>query len=98
MRIRPDTVHNNHLHDFGFWSWAVGGGLLCSEAISGYQQGYYVGTIEAFDILLPVGHMPDEFLKMNKDQGFIDGEVPDHELHVGAYLVMEINDAGGGGG
>lgn len=61
--ISPDTVlnwtvKNNHLPDFGFWSWAVSGGLLCSEAISGYQQGYYVGTIAAYVLR---GQSPREF-------------------------------------
>lgn len=61
--ISPDTVlnwtvKNNHLPDFGFWAWAVSGGLLCSEAISGYQQGYYVGTISAYVLR---GQSPKEF-------------------------------------
>lgn len=52
------TIRNNHLPDFGFWSWAVSGGLLCSEAISGYQQGYYAGTIAAYVLR---GQSPGEF-------------------------------------
>jgi ABC-type uncharacterized transport system substrate-binding protein len=42
------TVQNSRLPDIGFWSWAVEGGLLCSEAISGYQQGHYAGTVSAY--------------------------------------------------
>ncbi|MEJ2037354.1 MAG: ABC transporter substrate binding protein [Desulfosarcinaceae bacterium] len=61
--VSPDavlnwTISNNKLPDFGFWSWAVSGGLLCSEAISGYQQGYYAGTIAAYVLR---GQTPSEF-------------------------------------
>ena len=52
------TVTNSHLPDIGFWDWAVEGGLLCSEAISGYQQGYYAGTLAAYILQ---GQKPAEF-------------------------------------
>lgn len=52
------TVTNNRLPDFGFWKWAVEGGLLCSEAISGYQQGHYAGTVAAYVL---AGQSPGEF-------------------------------------
>ncbi len=52
------TVNNNRLPDFGFWKWAVEGGLLCSEAISGYQQGHYAGTVAAYVL---AGQSPGEF-------------------------------------
>jgi ABC-type uncharacterized transport system substrate-binding protein len=45
------TINNSRLPDIGFWSWAVEGGLLCSEAISGYQQGYYAATVAAYVLL-----------------------------------------------
>jgi ABC-type uncharacterized transport system substrate-binding protein len=61
--VDPDTVlswtvSNNRLPDFGFWKWAVEGGLLCSEAISGYQQGHYAGTVAAYVL---AGQSPGEF-------------------------------------
>ncbi|MDM8542060.1 ABC transporter substrate binding protein [Desulfococcaceae bacterium HSG7] len=34
------TIKHSKLPDIGFWSWAVEGGILCSEAISGFQHGY----------------------------------------------------------
>jgi ABC-type uncharacterized transport system substrate-binding protein len=52
------TIENSHLPDFGFWSWAVEGGLLCSEAISGFQQGHYAATVAAYVLL---GQSPGEF-------------------------------------
>ncbi len=52
------TIRNNRLPDFGFWKWAVEGGLLCSEAISGYQQGHYAGTVAAYVL---AGQSPGEF-------------------------------------
>lgn len=52
------TVSNNRLPDFGFWKWAVEGGLLCSEAISGYQQGHYAGTVASYVLS---GQSPGEF-------------------------------------
>jgi ABC-type uncharacterized transport system substrate-binding protein len=52
------TVQNNRLPDAGFWDWAVEGGLLCSEAISGYQQGYYAATVASYILL---GQSPAEF-------------------------------------
>jgi len=52
------TVHNNKLPDIGFWDWAVEGGLLCSEAISGYQQGHYAGTVAAYVLM---GQSPADF-------------------------------------
>lgn len=52
------TISNNRLPDFGFWNWAVEGGLLCSEAISGYQQGHYAGTVAAYVL---AGQSPGEF-------------------------------------
>ena len=52
------TIANNRLPDFGFWKWAVEGGLLCSEAISGYQQGHYAGTVAAYVL---AGQSPGEF-------------------------------------
>jgi ABC-type uncharacterized transport system substrate-binding protein len=52
------TVQNSKLPDMGFWSWAVEGGLLCSEAISGFQQGHYAATVAAYVLL---GQSPGEF-------------------------------------
>jgi ABC-type uncharacterized transport system substrate-binding protein len=52
------TIDNSHLPDLGFWSWAVEGGLLCSEAISGFQQGHYAATVAAYVLL---GQSPGEF-------------------------------------
>jgi ABC-type uncharacterized transport system substrate-binding protein len=52
------TVENSQLPDMGFWSWAVEGGLLCSEAISGYQQGHYAATVASYVLL---GQSPGEF-------------------------------------
>ena len=45
------TVNNSRLPDIGFWSWAVEGGLLCSEAISGYQQGHYAATVASYVLM-----------------------------------------------
>lgn len=42
------TSRNSKLPDMGFWPWAVSQGLLCSDAIDGYEQGYYAGTISAY--------------------------------------------------
>jgi ABC-type uncharacterized transport system substrate-binding protein len=52
------TVENSQLPDMGFWSWAVDGGLLCSEAISGFQQGHYAATVASYVLL---GQSPGEF-------------------------------------
>jgi ABC-type uncharacterized transport system substrate-binding protein len=52
------TVQNSRLPDMGFWSWAVEGGVLCSEAISGFQQGHYAATVAAYVLL---GQSPGEF-------------------------------------
>lgn len=52
------TVNNSKLPDIGFWSWAVEGGLLCSEAISGYQQGHYAATVAAYVLM---GQSPGDF-------------------------------------
>ncbi|MDJ0780408.1 MAG: ABC transporter substrate binding protein [Desulfosarcinaceae bacterium] len=52
------TITNSNLPDLGFWSWAVEGGLLCSEAISGFQQGHYAATVAAYVLL---GQSPGEF-------------------------------------
>ncbi len=52
------TIQNNDLPDFGFWAWAVEGGLLCSEAISGYQQGYYASTVASYILR---GQAPGDF-------------------------------------
>ncbi len=52
------TVSNSRLPDMGFWKWAVEGGLLCSEAISGYQQGHYAGTVASYVL---AGQSPGEF-------------------------------------
>ncbi len=52
------TIQNNHLPDMGFWSWAVEGGLLCSEAISGYQQGHYAATVASYVLM---GQAPGDF-------------------------------------
>jgi len=52
------TINNSKLPDFGFWSWAVEGGLLCSEAISGYQQGHYAATVAAYVLM---GQSPGDF-------------------------------------
>jgi ABC-type uncharacterized transport system substrate-binding protein len=50
-RVLSWTINNNQLPDLGFWSWAVEGGLLCSEAISGYQQGHYAATVAAYVLM-----------------------------------------------
>ncbi len=52
------TVHNSKLPDIGFWGWAVEGGLLCSEAISGFQQGHYAATVASYVLM---GQSPGEF-------------------------------------
>jgi ABC-type uncharacterized transport system substrate-binding protein len=52
------TIQNSKLPDIGFWSWAVEGGLLCSEAISGYQQGHYASTVAAYVLM---GQSPGDF-------------------------------------
>jgi ABC-type uncharacterized transport system substrate-binding protein len=52
------TVSNSRLPDIGFWKWAVEGGLLCSEAISGYQQGHFAGTVASYVL---AGQSPGEF-------------------------------------
>ncbi len=52
------TISNNKLPDIGFWSWAIEGGLLCSEAISGYQQGHYAATVASYVMR---GQSPGEF-------------------------------------
>lgn len=52
------TINNSKLPDIGFWSWAVEGGLLCSEAISGYQQGHYAATVAAYVLM---GQSPGDF-------------------------------------
>lgn len=45
------TVSNSRIPDIGFWSWAVDAGLLCSEAISGYQQGHYAATVASYILM-----------------------------------------------
>lgn len=52
------TINNSKLPDIGFWSWAVEGGLLCSEAISGYQQGFYAATVASYVLM---GQKPGDF-------------------------------------
>ncbi|BCS94945.1 hypothetical protein DSLASN_05770 [Desulfoluna limicola] len=52
------TTRHSTLPDMGFWPWAVSDGLLCSDAISGYEQGYYVGTITAYIL---GGQSPGDF-------------------------------------
>lgn len=52
------TIKNSTLPDIGFWSWAVKGGLLCSEAISGYQQGHYAATVASYVLM---GQSPGDF-------------------------------------
>jgi ABC-type uncharacterized transport system substrate-binding protein len=52
------TIDNSKLPDIGFWSWAVEGGLLCSEAISGYQQGHYAATVASYVLM---GQSPGDF-------------------------------------
>lgn len=52
------TVENSKLPDMGFWSWAVEGGLLCSEAISGFQQGHFAATVASYVLM---GQSPGEF-------------------------------------
>ncbi len=52
------TINNSKLPDLGFWSWAVEGGLLCSEAISGYQQGFYAATVASYVLM---GQKPGDF-------------------------------------
>ncbi len=42
------TISNSNLPDLGFWAWAIEGGLLCSEAISGYEQGYHSATLASY--------------------------------------------------
>lgn len=45
------TINNSKLPDIGFWSWAVEGGLMASEAISGYQQGFYAATVASYVLM-----------------------------------------------
>ena len=45
------TITNSKLPDIGCWAWAVEGGLLCSEAISGFQQGYHAATLAAYILM-----------------------------------------------
>lgn len=52
------TINNSNLPDIGFWSWAIEGGLLCSEAISGYQQGFYAATVASYVLQ---GQAPGDF-------------------------------------
>ncbi|WDP90403.1 MAG: hypothetical protein HUN04_12135 [Desulfobacter sp.] len=52
------TIENNHLPDVGFFRFAVEGGLLFSEAISGFQQGYQAGSLAAF---IADGQPPADF-------------------------------------
>lgn len=52
------TVNNSKIPDIGFWSWAVEGGLLASEAISGYQQGHYAATVGSYVLM---GQTPGDF-------------------------------------
>ncbi|SCX91054.1 ABC-type uncharacterized transport system, substrate-binding protein [Desulfoluna spongiiphila] len=52
------TTAHSRLPDMGFWPWAVSQGLLCSDAISGYDQGYYVGTITSYIL---GGQSPGDF-------------------------------------
>ncbi len=52
------TIQNSKLPDIGFWSWAVDGGLLCSEAISGYQQGHYAASVASYVLM---GQLPGDF-------------------------------------
>lgn len=52
------TINNSTLPDIGFWSWAVEGGLLASEAISGYQQGHYAATVASYVLM---GQKPGDF-------------------------------------
>nr|WP_281374504.1 ABC transporter substrate binding protein [Desulfoluna butyratoxydans] len=52
------TLENNRLPEVGFWKWAVEDGLLLSEAISGFQQGYHAGTLAAYIL---EGQPPNEF-------------------------------------
>jgi len=52
------TVTNNKLPEIGCWAWAVEAGLLCSEAISGFQQGYHAATLAAYILM---GQPPGEF-------------------------------------
>lgn len=52
------TVENSKLPDMGFWSWAVESGLLCSEAISGFQQGHFAATVASYVLM---GQSPGEF-------------------------------------
>ncbi|WDP90404.1 MAG: hypothetical protein HUN04_12145 [Desulfobacter sp.] len=42
------TSRNSSLPDMGFWTDTVSDGLLCSDAIDGYEQGYQAGTIAAY--------------------------------------------------
>ncbi|WP_300667272.1 ABC transporter substrate binding protein [Desulfoluna sp.] len=52
------TTAHSTLPDMGFWPWAVSQGLLCSDAISGYDQGYYVGTLTSYIL---GGQSPGDF-------------------------------------
>lgn len=45
------TINNSKLPDIGFWSWAVEAGLMASEAISGYQQGFYAATVSSYVLM-----------------------------------------------
>ena len=57
-KILAWTTAHSQLPDMGFWPWTVSQGLLCSDAISGYDQGYYVGTITAYIL---GGQSPGDF-------------------------------------
>ncbi|BCS94943.1 hypothetical protein DSLASN_05750 [Desulfoluna limicola] len=60
------TLENNRLPEVGFWKWAVEDGLLLSEAISGFQQGYHAGTLAAFIL---DGQAPREFAVTTPQRG-----------------------------
>jgi ABC-type uncharacterized transport system substrate-binding protein len=62
------TVQNSRLPDMGAWSWAVEGGLLCSEAISGYQQGHYAATVASYILM---GQPPSDFAVSRPQRGEI---------------------------
>lgn len=94
------TVSNSRLPDVGFWKWAVEGGLLCSEAISGFQQGHYAGTVASYIL---AGQSPGEFaiqmprrgeICINKSRAESLGiQIPD-DLMKSATIYASIKSAG----
>lgn len=92
-------IENNKLPDIGFFSWKIEGGLLCSEAISGFQQGYYAGTMAAYILRgqspgeLPVGMPQRGEICINLARAEMLGiEIPNELTHT-ATLYRKIGVA-----